>query len=219
MKVLVTYGGMIERIDGVRSIVNTSSGRTGVHIIKTLLDRGISIVALKGKNALSCDQKAEVKTFVGFEDLEHLLSVSLSSNQFDAVIHLAAVSDYVVKEIEVGEKVYASGEISKIDSSDEIAIRLKKTPKLISKIRDLSPRSMLIGFKLTNTAVSQERFAAVGKLFSTSNPDYVVHNDLSEITASIHKTTIFNKDMSSSSFETKEELANALYEIIKEGRA
>lgn len=216
MKVLITYGGMSEAIDGVRSISNTSSGATGVVIADYFKKRGAEIVVFRGKNSLQCNPNIETHTFVGFDDLDLLFRDVLPSVSFDAVIHLAAVSDYKVDSISLEGKSFIPGTVDKIDSADEVILHLKKTPKLISRIKELQRELLLVGFKLTNSSDVKVQHNAVMKLQCSCDVDYVVHNDLSQISKEEHHTTIYNKTGEYMKRETKEQLAVELYKIIEE---
>ena len=79
----------------------------------------------------------------------------------------------------------------------------------------------LVAFKLTSEATVEERKKAVQKVFASTgsdilSPDFVVSNDLSEITKEKHPCTIYRKDMSEAKkVENLEELSEALEELIK----
>ncbi|MCK5883702.1 MAG: hypothetical protein KAG61_08440 [Bacteriovoracaceae bacterium] len=216
MRVLITYGGMLERIDGVRSISNTSSGATGAFLVNYFIGRDADVVVLKGKKATGCNLKASVHEFLGFNDLSELLEEALDRVSFDAVIHLAAVSDYTVDTVSIGGQKFSPDSLLKIDSEDDVSILLKKTPKLISRIREKLQDGVLVGFKLTNSKDELVRMAAIEKLKKSCAPDFIVHNDLNDISIKSHRTTTYNLSGRAIVRETKEELAALLYNLIEE---
>ena len=61
---------------------------------------------------------AERETFVTFADLEAALRRRLDQDAFDAVIHLAAVSDYSVAAVEIDGRTYCSETCAK-ECTDE----------------------------------------------------------------------------------------------------
>ena len=171
-KILITAGGTQEPIDDVRYITNKSTGRTAARIADQLIESGFQIIYLHAENAKLPILDCRRISFNTFADLDQKLSSVLSSDQFDVVMHAAAVSDYSVVKSGIG----------KIDSLQEnLTITLKKNPKLINQIKKISPDSLLIGFKLTSTNDTSVIQNKVQNLLTISNCDYVVHNDWSSV--------------------------------------
>ena len=153
----------------------------------------------KAKNAGAasaiCDS---VKNFSSCADLQKLLRAELSANKYDLLFHAAAVSDYSVQSLAVDGKEFKPGKIAKISGADEVLVKLKKNPKLLSQIPALAKKknkgAVVVGFKLTSNASLPEREAAVQKLFAAKNPpDFVISNDLSEITPKSHPCVLWRK--------------------------
>jgi phosphopantothenoylcysteine synthetase/decarboxylase len=71
--------------------------------------------------------------------------------------------------------VKQNGKIS--SDADEIQLTLKRNAKLINEIKKWSPKSSLIGFKLTSGADEPTVQAKVDKLFADAGCDFVVQND------------------------------------------
>ena len=172
LKVLITSGGTQEPLDDVRVITNKSTGRTAAAIADLFILSGFDVTYLHAENAklplLDCTKK----NYVTFKDIEKSLNTLLTENPFDLVIHAAAVSDYSVAQSQNG----------KINSDQEkLVIELTKNPKLISRIKELSPKSKLVGFKLTSTTNPSEIQNKLENLFEKANCDFVVHNDWSTV--------------------------------------
>ena len=213
MKVLVTAGGTTESIDGVRFIKNTSTGKTGVLIAGCFYKAGFDVELLKAEGVESPDN-IPAKTFSDYQSLSQYFD-SDYLKKFDLVIHSAAVSDFKVSHISADGKALSMDQ--KISSGEDIQIHLKPTAKLINRIKELNPKAVLIGFKLTNTNIEDEQVAAVVKLFKNSFADYVVFNDLNKKTDNKHEFTIYNpqlKELQQGS--TSAELAHSLVKIGKE---
>jgi phosphopantothenoylcysteine decarboxylase/phosphopantothenate--cysteine ligase len=191
LKVLVTSGGTTVPIDGVRSITNMSSGRTGAAIADHLAGHGHDVTLVHAAKAVTPHSTAVTTVaYRTFDDLDRVLQATLPGGHFDAVVHLAAVSDFDVDHLEIDGHSASVDPDGKLDSGDTLTIHLKRTPKLIAGLRRLAgPQAKIVGFKLTNGASESERLAAVAKL--ASHADLVVHNDLTEIDESRHVATIY----------------------------
>lgn len=101
--------------------------------------------------------------------------------------------------------------VSKISSyEDNLVIVLKPTPKIISIIKDLSPSTYLVGFKLL-AGVSKEELIEVAKNLRDKNKcDLVVANDLSTIKNGKHIAYIINKDNEIEESHGKDDIAKKL---------
>ncbi|MEC9281682.1 MAG: phosphopantothenoylcysteine decarboxylase [Bdellovibrionota bacterium] len=213
MRILVTAGGTTELIDGVRSIKNTSTGKTGVLIAKTLHESGMDVEILK---AAGVESPTEISCleFTNFDSLDSFFTTNYLE-AFDMVIHCAAVSDYKLSHISIdGETAQPAG---KIPSGRDLCLHMKPTHKIINKIKELKPNCALIAFKLTNTHSSTEQMAAVKKLFNGSYADLVVFNDLHQKSEDSHHYQILNTELEPiQSGDTSTALAQDLLKIIKE---
>ena len=192
-KILITSGGCVEKIDNVRSITNTSTGQTGAKLAQILNEFGFDIYFLSAKNGKQPDANIAKDFFTDFQSLSDKLQNLLSSGDYDYVIHTAAVSDYSVKEISINGEIIDND--TKIPSSNrEIDIRLVKNPKLINKIKSISPNTKLVGFKLTNEDDLASVETAVKKQIAEANCDLVIHNSLAQISGdkSQHSFNVFD---------------------------
>ena len=218
-RILVTLGGTRETIDGARSIANTSTGKTGNVIVDYLSDVGHSVTAVCAQNAPKPKGADQVETFVTYADLDSVLKRELSTHNYDAVVHLAAVSDYSVETVEVDGVAKAPSMDLKISSQSDLKLKLKRNPKIIDQLRSYSMNKdiQVIGFKLTAHASEEQAAEKIESLIKTSASDYVVHNDLFQITNSAHPASILNKagDLVART-ETKKELAEKLEQLIRE---
>ncbi|WP_413612708.1 bifunctional phosphopantothenoylcysteine decarboxylase/phosphopantothenate--cysteine ligase CoaBC [Bdellovibrio sp. HCB-110] len=184
VKVLVTAGGTQEPIDTVRVISNLSSGRTGIALAEAMTQMGFDVTLLQAHGSPKTENVSRRDYFTSFASLDEKMKNYLSSEDFTHVIHAAAVSDYSVDSIEVAGKKYRPFEVKKVSSDSEaMNIHLKRNHKIVDRLKDYSKNKDLqvIAFKLTSHASSEERKAAVEKLFKGSKADYVVHNDLTDI--------------------------------------
>ena len=192
-KILITSGGTQEPIDGVRVISNSSTGRTGAEICDRLESLGFSVVLLHAQNALLPAADCEKISFLTSQDLSQALKARLAQSDIGAVIHLAAVSDFVLQDWEQEGRRHAGTDQGKISSQFELTLHMKKNTKILDQIRSMSSRPLhLTAFKMTSQASTEQKSSAVEKVFS-ARPDWVVHNDTSEINAkeNRHEMTLY----------------------------
>ena len=166
--------------------------------------------------------------------LESIKSL-LEENQIDFFIHSMAVSDYTVDYVTssklLGEFILQNSNISpeqailnneniidvskKISSNEEnLIIKLKKTPKIISEIKKISPNIKLIGFKLLNNVPEKELEDRSMEVLQKNNCELVIGNDSRSFVNSKHRAIFINKDGVINIAETKEDIANKLVRYI-----
>ena len=213
-KFIITAGGTSERIDNVRKITNSSSGKLGMLIADCLLKErnDILIYYVCSKNSLRpSDDRVHVLEVEGTLDLKNTLEDLLLSNEINYFIHSMAVSDYMTDFVtnlsNIKESITKSSNIdeafenieaikgNKISSyEDNLVIVLKPTPKLISIIKNLSPSTYLVGFKLLDGVSKLELINTAKKLRDKNRCDLVVANDLSSIRNGEHIAYIIDND-------------------------
>lgn len=196
LDILVTAGGTREPIDRVRSIANVSTGRTGSSIAEYFAGRGHRVTLLRAADSVPAPENVIERTFSTFTDLRSLLESELTSNNYDAVVHAAAVSDFAVDEIisdggAVGNA--GSGTMPKLDSEAPVSLVLRRNPKLVDGLRALSKNAAvkIIAFKLTDGGADAIRECEVKKLALRARPDFIVHNDFASLGGDIHPATVY----------------------------
>ena len=214
-RVLVTFGGTEEKIDGVRTLSNFSSGKTGAVIADQLTLAGFQVTALAAEKSQKPLHRTELKTFRSFQDLDKMVHELLSQNEFATIIHLAAVSDFAVQTIEINGK-RQSAVVEKLKSTDQISIHLKANFKIVERLKEYSKNKHLqvIAFKLTNTPDQEDRQNQIRNLAQSENIDYVVHNDIADISESEHFFKIYQKEKIIAQGNGKNHLASSLMRIV-----
>jgi phosphopantothenoylcysteine decarboxylase/phosphopantothenate--cysteine ligase len=165
-------------LDAVRVLTNTSSGRTAVLLAGHFDRAGHEVTLLRAASSVEADAPIRQLIFGSYSGLDAKLSELLAAEEFDAVIHAAAVGDYGVDAVMgAGEAVARSG---KIPSGEALTVRLRPQAKLIDqlRLRARNPRLMVVGFKLTTGSDAEESNAQVRAIFKRGVADLVVHNDL-----------------------------------------
>ena len=203
MKIVITAGGTNERIDDVRTITNSSTGSLGFAIgtafIREMEETGKieKIYYLHGKKAAYPEhENVEPIEIGGVMDLQENLTKVLTEDKIDAVIHAMAVSDYMVYRVTTLDKLLGTEtaetaqEITgnKISSDiDDLIIHMKRSPKVISTIKQTSPETTLVGFKLLSGVPHEELIDVGFRLLQKNDCDFVMANDLHEIGKDFHK--------------------------------
>lgn len=225
MKILVTSGGTSEAIDSVRSITNHSTGRLGKIITEILLAAGHEVCLITTKRALKPEShpNLSIREIKNTNDL--LVVMQERVKDYQVLIHSMAVSDYTPVYMTGLEEVQASSNLeeflnkqnhqSKISSTDEVQVLfLKKTPKIISLIKEWNPDIHLIGFKLLVDVTEDHLVEIARKSLIKNRADLIIANDLTHISANRHRAIFVEKEQLQT-VQTKEEIANLLLEKIQ----
>ena len=178
MKLLITAGNTLAPIDRVRGLTNVFTGRTGAAVALCAHGRGHHVVLLTSRpeavaalrqDAAGLGERWAVQRYDTFDDLHHLMERQVRAGGFDAVVHSAAVSDYVAAGVYApaagtcffpedaawsgpadGPPRMADRAAGKVRSDEpELWLRLVRAPKLIDRVRaDWGFRGLLVKFKL-----------------------------------------------------------------------
>lgn len=182
-KILVTSGGTQEYIDDVRVLTNISSGRLGAIIAETLAYLGeAEVYYLHGKNAVIPENTPSYAHAIECYPVVTAMDAFNTMKNFvpgmDAVVHCMAVSDFTFNR-ETPTKCKSSSPQAFIDfMRDSIAVN----PKIIGKVKEWNPKTILIGFKF-EVGLSHEDLIGKAKASIISNfCDAVIANDKEEMT-------------------------------------
>ena len=237
-KIIITAGGTSEKIDNVRKITNSSSGKLGCTIANKLIElheeQIEKIYYICSKTSFKPNHnKIEIVEIVDTNDLELTVKTLLTNNKIDYFIHSMAVSDYTVDYITTVESIALNINNNKnkdvfdlicnhsdnlnddkiSSNQDNLIIKLKKTPKIISIIKNISPNTYLVGFKLLDNVSEEELINTAVKLKDKNNCDLVVANDLENIRKGNHKAFIIKASDNYIIASGKEDIS---YKLIKE---
>jgi phosphopantothenoylcysteine synthetase/decarboxylase len=182
MNVLVTAGNTLAMIDRVRCITNVFTGRTGATIALEAHARGHRVTLLTSHpDALGRETPAGLNLlrYQTFEDLRDRMAELIPSGDFDAVVHCAAVSDYLSAGV-YGPDHATRFDAGKIKSDEpELWLRLVRAPKLVDRIRtDWGFRGVLVKFKLEVGLGDDELLAVAERSRLHSGADLMVANTL-----------------------------------------
>ena len=233
MNVLVAAGGTIAPIDDVRRISNVSSGRFGSMIAEEALRRGAHVWYLHAPTALrpfhrlarfdldAPDPAAEVRRLVHLrldwddvrdrchfvplqegtvEEYAATLEATLKARPIDVTFLAMAVSDFAPEPI-----------VGKLSSETEtLVLRCHRLPKVIRSVRDWSPSTYLIGFKLLSDADEGELIRQARDACAANRVDLTVANDLRTVRESRHAIHLVRPEGPVESFGTDEPIAERL---------
>ena len=215
MKILITSGGTTEKIDAVRGITNHSTGYLGKEIAELFLAKGHHVTLVTTKTAVKPEPKENLK-ITEITNVESLLKkMEPLVKEHDVLIHSMAVSDYTpIYMTDFAQFLHKSNTESKISSaSDYQVLFLKKTPKVISLVKQWNPDIQLIGFKLSVNVRKEELFEVARASLKRNKADIIVANDLSDITQDQHIAYLVD-EKNEEKVTTKSAIARALFERI-----
>lgn len=234
-KFVITAGGTSEKIDNVRKITNSSSGKLGMTIANHLIndDDDYFIYYICSKDSLRpIHERVKVIEIDGTIDLKNKVESILLNDKIDCFIHSMAVSDYMTDYVTTIDRIKNSirsnddldnafNHIETLSGSklssyeDNLVIVLKPTPKIISMIKLLSPKTFLVGFKLLDGVSKEELISVAKKLRDKNNCDIVVANDLENIRNGNHTAFIIDHEDNICEANSKVDIAKKLVKQIK----
>jgi phosphopantothenoylcysteine synthetase/decarboxylase len=203
MNVLVTAGNTLAPIDRVRCITNIFTGRTGARIALEARRRGHAVTLLTShpdvvEGGPGADG-LEVVPYRTFDDLEQAMAGRIRDAGPDAVVHSAAVSDYLSAGVyapaphtrfrpddgawlgrEGQSPALVDRSAGKVSSDEpELWLRMVRAPKLVDRVRsDWHFRGLLVKFKL-QVGLDDARLLEIAEASRThSGADLMVANTL-----------------------------------------
>ena len=213
MKILITSGGTTEKIDDVRGITNHSTGYLGKEIAELFLAKGHQVTLVTVKTAVKPEPKENLK-ITEITNVDSLLkSMEPLVKEHDVLIHSMAITELEDTE-NPSQLLHKSNTESKISSaSDYQVLFLKKTPKIISLVKQWNPNIQLVGFKLLANVSKEDLFKAARASLKRNQANIIVANDLGEITPNQHIAYLVD-EKGEEMVTTKSAIAQALYERI-----
>lgn len=232
MVVVITSGGVKEKIDNVRSITNSSSGKLGSKIAKAFLEKepDCEIVYIYGGTAEPFVDKQNRVENIKIRDTEDLLitvSHTLITKKVDIFVHSMAVADYTtecVLDLQKLKELVENKEVENFDSllekckvdtynkissyMEKPAVVLKKTPKVIEEIKKLSPYTFLVGFKLLDNVSEEELFDVGFNLLRKNRCNLVLANDIHKIRQGNHTGMLIYPEKTYDIIEGKDNIAD-----------
>jgi hypothetical protein len=237
MNVLVTAGGTVAPIDDVRQITNVSTGRFGAMIAEAALKRGATVWYLSPPSALkpfhrqalfdldTHDPAAEVRRLAQLkidwsrvanrcflvplreatvEEYALRLRAILELHPIDVAFLAMAVSDFAPERI--------PGKLS--SDSETLTIECRRQPKVIQSVRDWSPETYLVGFKLLSNVPENELIRKAQEACQTNHGDLTVANDLRTVQAGRHTIHLVRPGQPVETYGPPDEIAETLVDRV-----
>ena len=165
LKVLVTAGPTVERIDPVRYLTNDSSGKMGYAIAQAAAERGAQVTIVSGPVHIAAPQGVTVLPVQSTMDLYHTMLEHCPAQ--DIVIQAAAPADYRV-EHPADQKIKKQNGVG-------LTLTLIENPDVAKAVgQQKKPGQVLVGFAAETQQVTEN---AVAKLHK-KNLDMIVANDV-----------------------------------------
>lgn len=199
--VLITAGPTWVAIDKVRVITNMATGETGIELAKQFEKAGFKVTLVLGSNAKAYQalKKIRIINFKYYDELKSILFKELSKENYNLVIHSAAVSDYQPRKQFQGK--LRSG-------IKNLAIRFKPTEKIIDLITHKFNGPKYIAFKFLPSKGRNELIKQSLNLIKRNKPiKLVVANSNKN---GLYKAYLVKKDRVAGPFTSKDAMAKAL---------
>ena len=184
--ILITAGPTHEKLDPVRFIGNSSTGKMGLALVRECLERGASVELVLGPvtEKIFTHPNLSVTNIMSADDMMKACAVHFQNA--DIAIMAAAVADYKP----------ATQESQKIKKSDdEISLKLAKTTDIAASLGAIKqPGQVLVGFALE----TENELEYAQKKRSKKNFDLIVLNSMNDkgagIGTSTNKVTIISSE-------------------------
>ncbi|WP_288598632.1 phosphopantothenate--cysteine ligase [uncultured Streptococcus sp.] len=225
MHILITSGGTSEAIDSVRSITNHSTGSLGKVLAETALAKGHHVTLITTPTALKPAPHPDLRISL-IRNVEELLAqMKQEVPQHQVLIHAMAVSDYTpvymtgldeaAKSQDLTTFLHQENQETKISSKDDYQVLfLKKTPKIISLVKEWNPAIQLIGFKLLVAVSAEELIQVARESLVKNHASMIVANDLTQIQNGRHQAYLVTSDQVLQA-STKSEIAEMVLRSIE----
>lgn len=235
MKYIITSGPMEMKIDNVRKIKNSSTGKLGTTIAEYMTSNNKQVVYIhtKGATVPNCDCKElEIETH---DQLLKQLENEIEAG--DVVIHAMAISDFKTKgtisSSKMSDIIYENkGSInskedvekiindnlilsSKLSSNNDQVVFLEKEVKVIDEIKKINSKVVLIGFKLLSNTNTDELLKVAANLKKRANCDILIANKMEEVTSESHHAYVITDDKILEA-NSKIEIAENILNIVEE---
>ncbi|OPX28093.1 MAG: hypothetical protein B1H08_06590 [Candidatus Omnitrophica bacterium 4484_171] len=204
MKVLITGGATWVRIDKVRILTNVFTGKTSVYLASYFARHGCKVTLLINTHCVErLPKDIKVIPFRYFDDLKRMLIKELKHNKYNAIIHTAAVSDYL----------FPHPLRNKIPSGkSKLTMELVTAPKLTNIIYHYAKGTYLVQFKLEalkSKLINKAKTSLLNNKF-----DAVVANSLSDL-ENKYQAILIDKRGTKKKIHSKKELAKILLSMAK----
>lgn len=212
LKVLVTAGPTIEYIDPIRIITSKSSGKMGIAIAKEAYRRGAAVTIIHGHGKTPALFGMKICSSETTKEMHEAVLSELKLTPYNVFIATAAAADFRPEET-YEHKV-------ETNTTPELELKLKSTPKIIDEVKKMSPTTFLVAFKAEHKLSDKELIERAYSRLKTSHADLVVANDVARegvgFSTDTNEVFIINKgkEVVHIPLTSKKEVARKLLDLI-----
>ncbi|MDE6891287.1 MAG: bifunctional phosphopantothenoylcysteine decarboxylase/phosphopantothenate--cysteine ligase CoaBC [Lachnospiraceae bacterium] len=205
IKVLVTAGPTMEKIDPVRFISNHSTGKMGYAVARAAMLRGAEVTLVSGRTGLTPPINVDTVDVLSAADMAG--AVKERAREADIIVKAAAVADYRPKHT-------ADEKIKKKD--DDMCIELERTEDILGFLGEHKRKGQfLCGFSMETENMEENSRRKLQK----KNLDLIVANNLKQAGAGFGTDTnvvtlLSKEDCVQLPMMSKEEVADRLLSYI-----
>jgi len=169
LRVLVTGGATLEKIDPVRVLTNRSSGKMAMALAAAAMKRGAKVTLIYGVGTAEPPPGVGLIRVESAEQMQSEVVSELRRRKYQIMIAAAAVSDYRPKTVSR----------SKIESKGaKLELELVRTPKIVDDVKKVSPSTLLVIFKAEHSLPAAEMVRRAQERLRETNAELVVLNDV-----------------------------------------
>ena len=166
LKILVTAGPTIEKIDPVRFLSNHSTGKMGYAIAEHCVRRGADVTLVSGRTSLTPPLFVNFIPVISAQDMFE--AVTADAEVYDIIIKAAAVADYCPES-------YADEKVKK--KEEDLSIKLKRTSDILKYLGEHRRKDQfLCGFSMETEYMLENSRAKLEK----KNVDMIAANNLKQ---------------------------------------
>ena len=206
-KILITAGGTREKIDPVRYITNSSSGKMGIALADNAYKMGAEVTLV---STFKVDKSYKNIVTETAKEMEEVVKSNLDAQ--NCIIMAAAVSDYRVENVSE-QKIKKDGEFNNV-------LKLVENPDILKEICEMRKNNdmVIVGF----CAESENLLENAKTKIQKKGCDFLVANDISRkdigFNSNENEVYVLDKNLQIQHIEknTKENIAKSILEKIFE---
>ena len=169
VRVLVTAGPTREYLDGFRFITNPSSGKMGVAVARETLRRGGEVTLVYGPGSAKPPLGAKVVPVETTTEMLDAVVRELEGSRYDLAVFSAAAADFGLEERDM---------VKTSSSMGSWRIDLVSRPKIIERVKKVTPGIFLVGFKAEFGVSDEELVKKAQARMASGGMDLIVANDV-----------------------------------------
>ena len=169
VRVLVTAGPTREYLDGFRFITNPSSGKMGVAVAREALRRGGEVTLVYGPGSAKPPLGTKVIPVETTTEMLDAVVGELEGSRYDLAVFSAAAADFGPEERDMAKTSSSLG---------SWRINLVSRPKIIDRVKKITPGIFLVGFKAEYGVSDEELVKKAQARMESGGMDLIVANDV-----------------------------------------